>query len=529
MIVFKELKISNFQMITVLFVIAKLLLHIFTSTNYELHRDEMLYFNMGDHLSTGYATVPPVIGFFAFFVKSIFGYSVLGIRLIPALLGAASVFIVAKNVRALGGGLFALIIALSAFTFSPGFLLFHSLFTPNVIEQFFWLLTTYLLLRMVSENRPVLWIWIGVLLGLSFIAKYSVVFFITGFSAALLISNRKLFSSRYFIYALIIGVLIITPNILWQIKHGFPVINHMAELKRNQLDNLSYVNFFTDVFSLNSVSTLIWVAGLISFLFLSSERKYRYLGSASVIIILLILFSKGKGYYILGIIPFLFAAGGYIIEKYLNGRWVVITYFLLTVSVSFSMISLPFGLPLLSFDTLGRYMGHTGKVTVYPFNRWEDGEVHTISQVYADMTGWNELAGYAADTYNRLSDEEKTTCTIFVEDNYGVAGAIHFYGENYNLPEPVTFNESYIFWAPDSIPSGPMIYINSRQNGLDKLFNSITETGCVNDKYFREKGMKVFLCKDPKSDVREIYRLLAIEKKALYSPRRTYPVNQVYN
>lgn len=529
MITLKDLKINNFWMVSSLFIIAKLLLHLFTNTNYELHRDEMLYFNMGDHLSFGYATVPPVIGFLAFLVKSFFWYSVFWIRFFPALIGAASMFIIGKSVKALRGGILALVLASSSFLLSPGFLLFNSLFTPNVIEQFLWLLSTYLILIMVSENRPYLWIWIGILLGLSFLAKYSVVFFIVGFSAALLILNRKHFTSRYFIYAMIIGVTIILPNIFWQINHGFPVITHMTELKRNQLDNLSYVNFFTDVFSLNSVSTIIWVTGLFSFLFLKSERKFSYLGSASLIIILLILFSKGKGYYILGIIPFLFAAGGYIMEKYLKGRLVVITYLILAVSVFFSLVSLPFGLPVMSFEKLGVYMENTDKVSVYPFKRWEDGEVHNISQVYADMTGWNELAAYVSDTYRSLSDEEKATCTIFAEENYGVAGAIHFYGENYNLPEPVTFIESYIFWAPDSIPSGPIIYINCRLNGFDNLFSSITENGCVNDKYFREKGMKVFLCKDPKQDIREIYRQKAIEKRSLYSPGSTNPVNQINN
>lgn len=486
----------------------------------------MLYFNMGDHLSAGYATVPPVIGFIAFLVKSIFGYSVFGVRLIPALLGAASVYIIAKIVKVLGGGLMALIIAASAFTFSPGFLLFHSLFTPNVIEQFLWLLTTCLILIMVSENRPVLWIWVGVLLGFSFLTKYSVAFFIIGFSVAIFKSDKKLFSSRYFVWALIIGVIIIIPNILWQINHGFPVINHMTELKRNQLDNLSYVNFFTDVFSLNSVSTIIWLAGLFSLLFLNSERRYRYLGTASLLVILLILFSKGKGYYILGIIPFLFAAGGYIIEKYLKGRLVGVTYLILALSVSFSLVSIPSGLQVLSFDKLNKYMDIADKVSVYPFNRWEDGEVHNISQVYADMTGWNELAGYAAAAYNKLSEIEKAGCMIFAEENYGVAGAIHFYGEKYKLPEPVTFIESYTFWAPDSIPDGPVIYINTQLNGFENLFKSISEEGSVDNLYFRERGLKVYLCRDPKMDIQEIYRQKAIEKKALLS-RKANLVDQV--
>jgi hypothetical protein len=472
---------------------------------------------MGDHLSAGYATVPPVIGFLAYLVKSIFGYSVFGIRFIPALLGAGIMFIIAKSVKMLGGGIFALILASSAFLLSPGFLLFHTLFTPNVIEQFLWVLTTYLIYRMISGNRPQLWIWIGVLLGLSFLTKYSVLFYIFGFFMVILFRNRKLFSSRYFLYAVIIGLLLILPNIIWQFNQGLPVLNHMAELKRNQLDNLGYVNFFTDVFSLNSISTIIWISGLFTLLFLKNERKNQYIGSASIVIILLFLFSNGKGYYILGLIPFLFAAGGYVIEKYVFERSPVIACTILLITVSFSIVSLPFGLPLLKMDKLGQYLEKTDKISVYPFNRWEDGEIHPISQVYADMTGWDELAGYVAESYQSLSEEDKARCMIFVEENYGVAGAIHFYGKKHQLPDPVTFIESYTFWAPDTIGDGPVIYINQKLNGFDNLFGSITETGIVKDRYFREKGLKVFLCKDPKTDIREIYRLKAIEKKSEYS------------
>jgi hypothetical protein len=69
-----KLKESNYWMVAILFVVVRLSLHFLTNTNYELHRDEILYFNMGDHLSFGYATVPPVIGFLASSIKSIFGY-----------------------------------------------------------------------------------------------------------------------------------------------------------------------------------------------------------------------------------------------------------------------------------------------------------------------------------------------------------------------------------------------------------------------------------------------------------------------
>lgn len=512
-----KLKVSSYWILAILFMVVKLFLHFFTNTNYELHRDEMLYFNMADHLSFGYATVPPVIGFLAFIIKSIFGYSVFGIRLIPALLGTASLFIIAKIVRELGGGILALIIASSSFLLSPGFLLFDTLFTPNVIEQFLWLLTTYFIFRMILQNNLKFWILIGILTGLAFLNKYSVLFYISGFFIALLFTgHRKIFNSRYFYYSILIGFIIILPNLIWQYVHGWPVVYHMSELKRTQMVNMKYINYFSDILSLNLASSIIWLFGFFSLLFLKQERKYQYLGVASLIIILLFLFSEGKGYYILGLIPFLFAAGGYTMEKYLKGRLIFINYFVLFITLSFSLIALPFGIPVLSFDKLLKYSEKTKHLIIYPFYRWEDGKIHNISQLYADMTGWQELAGYVGKAYNNLSEEEQKKCTIYAESDYGNAGAINFYGKEYKLPDAVTFLDSYIIWAPDSIPDGPFIYVNGEIGDIKKLFNNVTEVGCIRNSYSRENGLLVFLCTDPAVNVREVYSQKAIEKKKIY-------------
>jgi hypothetical protein len=514
-------KSTAYWIITALFVITKLSLHFFTSTNYELHRDEMLYFNMSDHLSAGYATVPPLTGFLAYIAKTIFGYSVFGIRLIPAILGALSLYLISKIIRELGGGLVALLIAGTSFLLSPGFLLLNTLFTPNAAEQFLWLLLTYFIFRMVKLYKPELWIVIGILAGISFMNKYSVFIFIAGFFAALLLSeHRKLLRSRYMYYAIAITLIIFLPNIIWQWRTGWPVVFHMSELKRTQLVNLTFANYFADILSLNLASTLVWLFGPVSLLFFRKEREYRYIGIGSLIIILLFLFLKGKGYYMMGLIPFLFAFGGYALEKYIKIGFAAINYGIIIFITSVSLIALPSGLPVLPFDKYSRYLEKTSHFLIYPFYRWEDGKIHNISQAYSDMIGWRELTGYVAETYNKLSVEDKKCCTIYGNRNYGYAGAVNFYGKEYNLPDAITFHESYVFWAPDTIPKGPLIYISMEKNDLDDLFSDVKETGCVRNEYFREKGLKVYLCRSPKKNIQEIYRNLAITEKSIYHKSR---------
>jgi hypothetical protein len=510
--------ISNYWLITILFVSLKLTLHFLTNMRYELLRDEMLFFNMGEHLSAGYATVPPVTGILAFLINKIFGFSVFGIRLLPALMGAACIYIISVIVRGLGGGITAMVIAVSGYMLAPGFLLVGTLFTPNSFEELLWLLITWSVFRMVKTGNTRYWLLTGVLTGLSFLNKYSVVFLAVGIFIGLIFSNkRKLIFSKYFLLAVLAGLIIITPNIVWQYQHGWPVKIHMSELKSSQLDLMSYSGFLVSFYSFCQGTVLIWMTGLIALLFKSKENEYRYLGVASLAVLIMLFMLKGKGYYALAIIPFLLAFGGYVIEKYLTGSFLTVRYILVSISVLYSIAVLPSGLPLLSFENYSRYVGRTRHFICHPLHLWDNGTQHNFSQAYADMTGWKELAGYVAEAYNSLESAERKNCTIFCEKSYGYAGAVYFYGREYNLPAPVTFHESYVFWAPDSIPAGPVIYIYRDINDLDKLFGDIKEVGSVNNIYFRENGLKVFLCKSPVSNICEIYRQEAKEEKGRFS------------
>jgi hypothetical protein len=510
--------ISNYWLITIVFIIVKLTIHLLTCTNYELLRDEMLFFNMGEHLDTGYATVPPMTGLLAFLMHKIFGFSVFGIRFFPALMGAASVYIMALIIKELGAGIEAMVIACSTYILTTGLLLTSSLFTATAFDELIWLFATWLILRMVKQNNPKMWIYLSIVIAVGFLNKYSVLFFTAGFLIAFIIDGKvRLFFSRYFILAIITGIVIISPNIIWQYNHGWPVIIHMAELKSSQLDLLGYSGFFLYLFSFSQGSVIIWLVGLISLLFLRAEREYRYLGIASLSIIVLFALTKGKGYYVLGLFPFLFAFSGYILEKYMKGSLGKLKWCLFSISAIMSLAALPSGLPILSFDNYNKYLQATKHIICHPLMKWDNGEAHEFPQSYSDMTGWKELAGYVAKAYNSLNNDEKAKCTIYCERSYGYAGAVYFYGHEYGLPLPVTFHESYVFWAPDSIPDGPMIYIFRNKRNIENLFFDITEQGTIKDKYFREQGLTVYLCKSPKKEICSIYMEKAKEEKNRFS------------
>jgi len=104
---------------------AKLLLHLLTTGRYGIFRDELYYLACAEHLDWGYVDQPPLIVLFTWFADHVFGSSLFGLRLLPAIAGAALVWMTGKLTREMGGGRFAQAVAALAVIAVPIFLVFH--------------------------------------------------------------------------------------------------------------------------------------------------------------------------------------------------------------------------------------------------------------------------------------------------------------------------------------------------------------------------------------------------------------------
>src|SRR5207248_4602888 len=86
---------------------ALMILHLLTASRYGYFGDEMYHMACGEHLSWGYVDQPPLIALVAWLVRHTLGTSLLAIRFVPALAGAATVLLTGAIARELGGGRFA--------------------------------------------------------------------------------------------------------------------------------------------------------------------------------------------------------------------------------------------------------------------------------------------------------------------------------------------------------------------------------------------------------------------------------------
>lgn len=493
--------LDNWGMIAA-FVIIKLLIHFLTNTIYEIHRDGFLYIELGNHLSWGYFSVPPSIAVFADIARFIFGDTDFGIRFFPAIIGGASMIIIGIMVKEMGGGKMAQFLALLAFLTSPAFLRSNTLFQPVSFNQFYWLLLSFLIFRLIRSERPVYWIWIGVIAGLAFLNKYSVVFYLAAFFISILLtSTRKWLRTFYPYLSGLIALLIALPNLIWQHQHHWPVIAHMRELAENQLIHVRIDIFLLEQLLMNLPAVFIWIPGLILILFTREGKSYRILGLIYILVLLQLIILRGKHYYTLGLYTMLFAFGGYILVKWFEGRLKFIRYTVICLNIILALFILPISLPVMKPDQYVRFMKSIG---MEKNQRWEDGIYHELPQDYADMIGWKELTDIVRDAYYSLSPEEREHCAIFA-NNYGEAGAINFYGKKYGLPRVISFNDSYLYWAPDSIAGDYLIKIGESDDLID-MYSDVQVVGRMTTSYAREQGVTVYLFKDPKIDVSKYYQ-----------------------
>lgn len=490
-------------------VVVKLLIHFLTNSNYDIHRDTFLYYSLGENLDFGYVSVPPFIALLTKAATLLFGYSAFALNFFPAIAGAVSMLVIALVVKDLGGKTFALLIALLAFLLSPAYLRSNSLMQPVSFDQLFWLLSAYFLVRLIKTQNTRYWIGIMIAWGIGFTNKYLIAGYAVSIILALIISrHRKLLLSRHFLIGSLIAFVLVLPNIIWQYLHNWPVVHHLSELSQNQLVNVSMVGFIVDQFMMNIHALLVWFTGLVVFLFFKSERNHSVLSWSFLIVVFLLLVTHGKSYYTLGAYTLTLAMGGYAIEKYYNKLLKPVVLILL---ILLALPVMPFSLPILNLQALEKYSAPFAEHT----NRWEDGEIHPIPQDYSDMTGWKELSDIVIKTYVTLPPEEKKDCVIYAE-NYGQAGAIYFYGKSYNLPQPISFSDNYLLWAPDSIMARNMIYVNDEVGDIKFLFNNYEIKGVVNNPYFRENGVQVYYCSQPTDTLKSFYNQKVKELKSVY-------------
>ena len=495
------------------FTFLKLVLHFAANSNFGFHRDEFLYMALGEHLDWGYQEVPPFIAGVSWLSTNVFGDSVFAALVISTLFGALIVFLTGLTVLALNGKRLAIAIACMAVIISPAFLASGYLLQPVVFDQFFWVLTAYLLVRYIRTHQDQYLYCLGVAAGLGMLNKYSMAFYLLAlFIALVLTPQRKVLLNKAWLGAAGIALLIFLPNLLWQISRDFPVLRHMNELKETQLNFINPVDFVLQQLLVHASASIIWITGCLYLFFSRPLRQFRFLGIAYLVVIVLLIALQGKSYYSFGAYPVLFAVGGIAVSRILSRLQDSIKYAAISLILLPSLIFIPIAIPLLPFGATLKFfefMSSELKLT-FPL-KWEDQQLHATSQDYADMLGWEELSIEVSKTYRLIPENERPLTTIFA-NNYGQAGALDHYRTKYSFPATVCLSSSYALWAPEKIVTQHLIYIDDEYpDDLKPAFKKVRKISEIQNPYAREKGTAVYLLSYPTESILPIYQQHRLE------------------
>jgi 4-amino-4-deoxy-L-arabinose transferase-like glycosyltransferase len=195
-------------------------------TPLQLYPDEAQYWWWAQSPDWGYFSKPPLIAWLIW-LSTRLSDAEWGIRLAsPVLHGATALVLFAIGRTAFDArvGFWSAL----AYATLPGISYSAALISTDVPLLFCWAVALYAFLRARDDER---WHWpvlCGVALGIGLLAKYAMLYFLLGavIAATLDLRARKLIFSMRGALILALGLLVLSPNIVWNAAHGYPTLAH---------------------------------------------------------------------------------------------------------------------------------------------------------------------------------------------------------------------------------------------------------------------------------------------------------------
>jgi len=474
---------------------------------YGIFRDEYYYIACSKRLAAGYVDQPPLAMFLMAAGRAVFGVSQFGIRVLPALAHALTVFLAGLIARKLGGRRTAVTLTCLAVALAPIIIGHTNIFQMNAFAHLLWALAVYIVVLIVEKSRPALWLLLGIVMGLGLLNKLDFLWFGAGLAAGLLLTDlRKHLRTPWPYAAAGIALLVFSPFIIWNISHDFAHIEFIRNATAGKYSGLTRLDFLAgQVKEINPFNMLLWVPGLF-FLFLNREgRRFRVLGIIYVAALAILLANPhSKSEYLGPAYMMLFAAGGVAVERWAGrGKRGWAAPAIATLSVLSSLLILPFAVPVLPVETFIKYSAAAGMKP----STSERKKLSELPQFYADMFGWEELAKDVSAVYLSLPEAERATAVVFVM-NYGEGAALDYYAAKYPLPRVISTHNSFWFWGYPKEGLRTVIVLRGKEEDHRKSCDEVTLAAVHTCRYCMpyENNIPIFVCRGLRVSPADIWK-----------------------
>jgi hypothetical protein len=457
------------------------------STRYGFHRDELYFLACAQHLQASYVDQPVLSPLLAWVSLKLFGVSLAGLRVWPALAAWATVVVSGLIARELGGGRRAQLLAAVAAATMPVLLAADHLAGPTAFDVLAWAGLALIVARIGRTGDCRWWLAGGLVLGLGLANKHSVGFFAVAlFVGALLSGGRRMVLNRWFAAGAVIAAAFTIPDIWWQAQHQWATITMTRTLSQ---ENGGLGNISSWVIGQVIIAALalvwVWVAGL-RFLWRSERPLWRALAWAyGLLFVFFALTTGAKIYYLAGAYIYLLAAGAVAIDGWLRARPGRMRNLMLATALTAAAI-LPIVLPVLPPADIG---------------------TSRVNPELAESIGWPQLVSAVRTTWTSLPPRQRASAVIFAS-NYGEASAINELGRGTGLPEAVSGHNTYWWWGPGNPHASTVVAVmpgpvdgTGDDAYLRQFFTSVRAVATLPNPYGihnQEWGGHVYLCTGPR-------------------------------
>jgi hypothetical protein len=443
---------------------------------YGPHRDELYFVSAGQRLAWGYPDQPTFAPLIARLATELAPQNLLVLRLPSLLAMALLVMCAAAFARLLDGGRAAQLLTASTVAASVVVMTLGHRLSTATFDTLAWTAVLLVVGYALRDERPRLWLLAGVLAGLGLNNKTAVVVLLFALLLGVLLvpGCRSQLRTPYPWLGGLIAALLWLPNLIWQMRNGWPVLALGADISEEFGGVAGRLGLLGQALAMFSpVIAIVWIYGLVQLFREQAWAKLRPIGVAFLVSTVVFLVAGGKGYYLAGAIVPLVAAGCTALAARWPPRRLIAAGVVLAASAA---VAWPAFIPVL------------------PVRAYASSFYPALDSDQLETIGWPEFADTVRTTVESLPADERITAVVFTR-NYGEAGALEWYG----LGRPVlSGHNAFGDWGPPPEGSRPVIVIGLADPGVN--FTDCHITAMINNNAGadnEERGRPIWICSGP--------------------------------
>jgi hypothetical protein len=473
------------------------LIHILLNGQYGFHRDELDIIMNARQLDWGYIAYPPITPFIARIGLELFGASLRGLRLFSAIAQGIVMLLAGLMARDMCGKRFAQAVAAIAAYIAPVALMAGTLIQYMAFDYLWWVVVAFFTVRLLATDDARYWLGIGAGIGFGMMTKFTIVFWVAGLVAAILITSaRKYLRSKWLWLGALLALVIYLPNLIWQIQHDFISLDFLSSIHARDIEWGRADGFLLDqLYATTNPFTLpLWIAGFISCLSAVSMKRFRPLVWMFLTTFALFLVNRGRGYYTAPSYVMLLAAGS---VWYENCSRMGSGNTTRTESIQWwGMVA------------AGSLIGIVLIKPIAPINSPLWDVTSGINEDVTEMVGWQDLTAQVTEIYQSIPENEKPR-TVILAGNYGEAGALELYGKD--LPRIISGGNSMWYRGYGDFEPETVIVVGIDGIYAKNFFSSCEYAGTVTNQY----GVKneessyhtsMYICRNPRKPWSEMWQ-----------------------